>query len=171
MQQQQYPPPSNGDYGPVAAGQQYHQYGQHPQSPSQFQYDDQKVPFEQAFKIEKPKWNDVWAGFLFMAFMAGFVVVSGIALHGYGTTPPLLPSSCGFIFFSRASAKTDHESSLQPPRVALMARASTTLTSSPSTRILSSSSPSVSPSPSSSATHMSSWFAPCPSRSFGSPAS
>lgn len=65
-------------YGPVDGDQQYHR--------QQFQYADQKVPFEQAFKIEKPKWNDVWAGFLFMAFMAGFVVVSGIALQGYCTT-------------------------------------------------------------------------------------
>lgn len=79
--QQQYPPPG---YAPVVGDQQYQQqYGQ--QSPSQLQYADQKVPFEQAFKIEKPKWNDVWAGVLFMAFMAGFVVVSGIALRGYGT--------------------------------------------------------------------------------------
>lgn len=74
----QYPPPQNGGYAGVPPqGQQ-----------QQFQYGgDQKVPFEQAFKIERPKYNDVWAGILFLLFMAGFTVVSGIALHGYGKQP------------------------------------------------------------------------------------
>ncbi|EEQ29834.1 pH nine-sensitive protein 1 [Microsporum canis] len=47
---------------------------------------DEKPTFEQTFKIEKPKWNDVWAGILFLLFCAGFVVVSGIALQGYAST-------------------------------------------------------------------------------------
>lgn len=88
--QQQYPPPPGGGYAPGPPQQQ--QYGQYPQQPydqyappqSEFQHGDEKVPFEQAFKVEKPKWNDLWAGILFMLFMCGFVVVSGIALHGYG---------------------------------------------------------------------------------------
>lgn len=83
---EQYPPPNNGGYAP-SGPQQYQQQPYQQQPPqSEFQYGDQKVPFEQAFKIEKPKWNDLWAGILFLAFMAGFVVVSGIALHGYGMT-------------------------------------------------------------------------------------
>lgn len=45
---------------------------------------DNKPTFEQAFKIDKPKWNDWWAGLLFLAVAAGYVVVSGIALQGYG---------------------------------------------------------------------------------------
>lgn len=80
---QQYPPPSGP---PNNGGYQQQPPYQQQQPQSQFQYGDQKVPFEQAFKIEKPKWNDVWAGILFMLFMAGFVVVSGIALQGYGRT-------------------------------------------------------------------------------------
>lgn len=108
MSQQQYPPP-NGGFAPV-----YNQPPQQPQpsaypppnepypqqpyqqqpyqqapyqeqeQPSQFQYGDDKVPFEQAFKIDKPKYNDLWAGILFLLFMAGFTVVSAIALQGYG---------------------------------------------------------------------------------------
>lgn len=105
---QQYPPPQNGNYGPVYSQPQqqpppsaypppnqpypqqpYQQqpYQQQPyaqEQPSQFQYGDEKVPFEQAFKIDKPKYNDLWAGILFLLFMAGFTVVSGIALQGYG---------------------------------------------------------------------------------------
>lgn len=86
---QQYPPPSQGGYSAVSS------YGDQPpqQQQQQFQYgSDAKVPFDEAFKIERPKYNDVWAGVLFLVFMAGFTVVSGIALHGYGIEPHL--SSC-----------------------------------------------------------------------------
>lgn len=76
-QQSPYPPP-NQPY----PQQPYQQQQQ--QQPSQFQYGDEKLPFEQAFKIDKPKYNDVWAGILFLLFMAGFTVVSAIALQGYG---------------------------------------------------------------------------------------
>lgn len=44
---------------------------------------DQKTTFEQAFKIEKPKFNDLWAAILFLAVFAGFVAVSGISIQGY----------------------------------------------------------------------------------------
>ena len=47
---------------------------------------EQKPTYEQAFKIEKPKWNDIWAGLLFIAVFAGFIAVSGIALQGYAST-------------------------------------------------------------------------------------
>lgn len=47
---------------------------------------DQKPDFNQAFAIEKPKWNDLWAGLLFLAVCAGFVAVSGIAIQGYAAT-------------------------------------------------------------------------------------
>lgn len=103
--QQQYPPPNNGGYAPVYAQpqqspypppnepyqqQSYQQQQPYQQQPSQFQYGDDKVPFEQAFKIEKPKYNDLWAGILFLAFMAGFTVVSAIALQGYGMRAPIV---------------------------------------------------------------------------------
>lgn len=47
---------------------------------------DQKPNFDQAFKIDKPKYNDLWAGILFILVCAGFVVVSGIAIQGYSAT-------------------------------------------------------------------------------------
>ncbi|KAK5726482.1 pH nine-sensitive protein 1 [Elasticomyces elasticus] len=47
---------------------------------------DQKPTFEQAFKVEKPKLNDWWAGLLFLAVFAGFVAVSGLSLQGYAAT-------------------------------------------------------------------------------------
>ncbi|KAK3690620.1 pH nine-sensitive protein 1 [Vermiconidia calcicola] len=47
---------------------------------------DQKPSFEQAFVVEKPKWNDLWAAILFLAVVAGFIAVSGIALQGYAST-------------------------------------------------------------------------------------
>lgn len=46
----------------------------------------EKPTFQQAFKIDKPKFNDWWAGFLLLAVFAGFVVVSAISLQGYGMT-------------------------------------------------------------------------------------
>jgi hypothetical protein len=35
---------------------------------------DSKEGFDQTFKVEKPKWNDLWAGLLFIATFLGFVV-------------------------------------------------------------------------------------------------
>jgi hypothetical protein len=43
--------------------------------------------FDQAFSVPKPKWNDLWAGILFLITCAGFVAVSGISIQGYGTAP------------------------------------------------------------------------------------
>lgn len=52
--------------------------------------DGEKRTFEQAFKQEdgtgRPKWNDLWAGILFLLVCAGFTVVSGIALQGYAAS-------------------------------------------------------------------------------------
>lgn len=73
----QYPPPD---------GQQYQQpppnYGQK-YGPSGFD-GGEKPTFDQAFKIEKPKFNDLWAAILFLIVCAGFVAVSGISIHSYG---------------------------------------------------------------------------------------
>ncbi|EMC93522.1 hypothetical protein BAUCODRAFT_37210 [Baudoinia panamericana UAMH 10762] len=46
----------------------------------------EKPTFEQAFKIDKPKWNDLWAGILLILVFAGFVAISGISLQGYAAT-------------------------------------------------------------------------------------
>lgn len=63
QQQQQMPPPPN--------------YGQ------QNQYGDGKQDFQQTFKVERPKWNDLWAGILFIAVSLGFVAISGYCLYSY----------------------------------------------------------------------------------------
>jgi len=44
---------------------------------------DDKQTFQQTFKIEKPKWNDLWAGILFIAVFLGFAAVSGSSLYRY----------------------------------------------------------------------------------------
>ena len=46
----------------------------------------EKPTFDQAFKVDKPKWNDLWAGILFLAVVAGFIAVSGISIQGYAST-------------------------------------------------------------------------------------
>lgn len=44
------------------------------------------MEFTQQFKLDKPKWNDWWAGLLFLATFAGFTAVSGLTLYGYSST-------------------------------------------------------------------------------------
>ncbi|KAF2278621.1 DUF580-domain-containing protein [Westerdykella ornata] len=46
----------------------------------------EKRDFDQKFAIEKPKWNDWWAGLLLIAVFLGFVAVSGITIQGYSST-------------------------------------------------------------------------------------
>jgi hypothetical protein len=79
--QQNYPPPQ---------GMPPQQNGGMPPPPSyngNMNYSpDQKPDFNQAFKVEKPKWNDLWAGLLFLAVCAGFVAVSAISIQGYAAT-------------------------------------------------------------------------------------
>ncbi|EME79828.1 uncharacterized protein MYCFIDRAFT_81297 [Pseudocercospora fijiensis CIRAD86] len=43
-------------------------------------------PFTQAFKVDRPKWNDIWAGILLILVFGGFVVVSGYTLSAYAST-------------------------------------------------------------------------------------
>ncbi|KAI1744936.1 duf580 domain-containing protein [Xylaria scruposa] len=61
-------------------GQQQQQYDGAP--PPQY---SEKPMFDQAFKLERPKYNDLWAGILFLLVCAGFVAVSGLAIHGYAS--------------------------------------------------------------------------------------
>lgn len=97
-QQQQYGN-GNGNYqDPNKPG--YQQGYPPPQQPPPQQYDGQayggpppppqgeKYDFNQAFKIEKPKWNDLWAAALFIICFLGFAAVSGIAIYGYSRTSP-----------------------------------------------------------------------------------
>lgn len=92
-QQQQgygYGAPQQGGYGPPSGPppQQQHYDGAMPPPPNygQVYNGDQKPQFEEAFKIEKPKWNDLWAGILFILVCAGYVAVSAISIQGYAAT-------------------------------------------------------------------------------------
>ncbi|KAK3995115.1 plasma-membrane choline transporter-domain-containing protein [Cladorrhinum sp. PSN332] len=42
--------------------------------------------YDEVFAVQKPKWNDLWAGILFLATCAGFVVVSAISIQGLSLT-------------------------------------------------------------------------------------
>ncbi|MCJ1423394.1 putative choline transporter, neither null mutation nor overexpression affects choline transport [Sticta canariensis] len=44
---------------------------------------DGKQTFAQAFKLDKPKYNDIWAGILLILTFLGFAAVSGLSLQGY----------------------------------------------------------------------------------------
>lgn len=83
-QQPTYPPPTQQQqYAPPQPQQPYPQqpprYGGAPiQSAS-----GEKTGFEQTFKLDKPKYNDLWAAILFLLTFGGFVAISGLAIHGY----------------------------------------------------------------------------------------
>ncbi len=67
--QQQYPPPPS-------------KYSPEPVSNA----NGERMDFNQTFRIVKPRYNDIWATLLFIATLAGFVVVSAFAIHGYSAT-------------------------------------------------------------------------------------
>ncbi|KAJ4158349.1 uncharacterized protein LMH87_008880 [Akanthomyces muscarius] len=90
-QQQQQPPPPQQNHGGYDGG--YDQGGNNYGPPPAYSYNppkpnDEKYGFDQAFKIEKPKYNDLWAGILFLLVFAGYVAVSVIALRGYVSGQP-----------------------------------------------------------------------------------
>ncbi|KAF2835266.1 DUF580-domain-containing protein [Patellaria atrata CBS 101060] len=66
--------------------QQPPQYGMNYGAQNGYSHGGEKQTFEQAFKLDKPKWNDLWAAILFLVVCAGFVAVSGIAIQGYAAT-------------------------------------------------------------------------------------
>ncbi|KAI0023974.1 duf580 domain-containing protein [Xylariomycetidae sp. FL0641] len=79
--QSQHPlnaPPSNGQ-------SQYAPNQPPAQGPAGYSngYGNEKPMFDQAFKVDRPKYNDLWAAILFLLTCAGFVAVSGLSLHGY----------------------------------------------------------------------------------------
>jgi len=85
QQQPQYaqqPPQYDQNYAPPPQG---------PPSQQQFGYQqdgygaDSKT-FEQQFKVDKPKYNDWWAGLLFIAVFLGYVAVSAISIRGYSNS-------------------------------------------------------------------------------------
>ncbi|KAL2269647.1 hypothetical protein VTJ83DRAFT_1831 [Remersonia thermophila] len=91
---QQGPPPQQAGYYGSYAPQSYPlQSYPTPPPPQQQQPEANGQPplgpppsYDEAFAIPKPKWNDLWAGILFIATFLGFVAVSGMSLHGYATT-------------------------------------------------------------------------------------
>lgn len=78
--QQQY---NQQPYGQSPPQQQ--QYGMQNPPPYSQNFGGEKPTFQQAFKIERPKWNDVWAGVLMILVFLGFVAVSGISIAGYAS--------------------------------------------------------------------------------------
>jgi hypothetical protein len=88
--------PQGAYYQGQPYGQQPPQYNQSyapPQGPPPMQqqngyqqngYGDNKQSFEQTFKLDKPKYNDWWAGLLLIAVFLGYVAVSAISIRGYG---------------------------------------------------------------------------------------
>ena len=97
-QQAYYQGQQYGQQPPMNYSQQPPQYGNNyvpPQGPPPPQHPQQqngyaetnygeKPNFDQAFKIERPKYNDWWAGLLLIAVFLGYVAVSGLAIRGYG---------------------------------------------------------------------------------------
>jgi hypothetical protein len=77
-QQQQLPYPDQPQQYP----QQPPRYGKPPMQSGS----GEKLGFDQTFKVDKPKLNDVWAAILFVATFAGFVAVSGLSIYGYSST-------------------------------------------------------------------------------------
>ncbi|TLD15748.1 uncharacterized protein PgNI_01664 [Pyricularia grisea] len=77
------PQPSQPPYGYAP------QHNQGPPPPPQYvpNYNaNEKQDFAQTFKVEKPKWNDLWAGILFIIFVLGFAAISAISLRGYASS-------------------------------------------------------------------------------------
>lgn len=72
---QQQPPQYDQNYAPPPQGP--------PPMQQQNGYGDNKQSFEQTFKLDKPKYNDWWAGLLFIAVFLGYVAVSAISIRGY----------------------------------------------------------------------------------------
>lgn len=50
---------------------------------------DGKQTFDQVFRLDKPKYNDIWAGILLVLTFLGFAAVSGISLQGYSANKGL----------------------------------------------------------------------------------
>ncbi|KAK0389000.1 hypothetical protein NLU13_2577 [Sarocladium strictum] len=102
---QYYPLQPYGQQQPQYGQQPYGQqpYGQQPYGQQQYDYNqshqqqqqpyapnggyeggyDEKHSYDQAFKIDKPKYNDKWAGILLIITFLGFAGLSGYAIYGY----------------------------------------------------------------------------------------
>jgi hypothetical protein len=78
---EQYQPPPGP---PPPQTRQYYTPGPPPpQAYGQYGNESEKLDFQNTFKVERPKFNDWWAGLLFLIVFAGFTAVSAISLTGY----------------------------------------------------------------------------------------
>ncbi|KAH7120970.1 plasma-membrane choline transporter-domain-containing protein [Dendryphion nanum] len=76
-------PPYGQNYAPPSHPPPQQNYGA---PPPNYGGGEGPVDFGQAFKIEKPKYHDWWAGLLFIAVFLGYAAVSGITIQGYART-------------------------------------------------------------------------------------
>jgi hypothetical protein len=87
--QSQPGPPPNEQYAapegpPPADSRQYYAPG--PAPPQSYNTNaGEKYGFNDTFKVDKPKYNDIWATVLFLLVFAGFTAVSVISLRGYAS--------------------------------------------------------------------------------------
>lgn len=77
------PPPQYGNNYAPPQGPPPPQHPQQQNGYAQMNYAE-KPTFDQAFKVERPKYNDLWAGLLLIAVFCGYVAVSGLSIRGYG---------------------------------------------------------------------------------------
>ncbi|KOS22031.1 Protein PNS1 [Escovopsis weberi] len=86
QQQQQQPYTDQHHPGGYSTADYHAAYGAPP--PYSFnppQASDEKYSYDDAFRIEKPKYHDAWAGILLILVFAGYVAISAIVLRGYIT--------------------------------------------------------------------------------------
>ncbi|ANB15630.1 Pns1p [Sugiyamaella lignohabitans] len=82
-------PYGKAEYGEDHEYNQNHQTGYHGNDsdlPPPINYatkPEEGQSFEEQFKVEKPKWNDVIFIFVFLAFVAGFIVIAALTLSAY----------------------------------------------------------------------------------------
>ncbi|KAL2854967.1 plasma-membrane choline transporter-domain-containing protein [Aspergillus pseudoustus] len=72
-------------YQPNPAQYQYNGGNPEPKTPQGDPptYNQAVYGFDDAFKIEKPKFHDLWAGLLLIAVFLGYVAVSGLSIYRY----------------------------------------------------------------------------------------
>jgi hypothetical protein len=85
------PPPGQQYQAPPGPppDRQYYTPGPPPPQAYGGQNANEKLSFANTFQVEKPKYNDLWAGILFLLVLGGFVAVSGISLQGYSANKGL----------------------------------------------------------------------------------
>jgi hypothetical protein len=79
----QQPPQYNQNFGQNYAPPQGPPPAQQQSGYQQDGYSNDSKTFDQQFKLDKPKYNDWWAGLLFIAVFLGYVAVSAISIRGY----------------------------------------------------------------------------------------